>query len=121
MKYLLSVVTGFILLFIASQVQAKYFTALNGPGVKITQYFTHSGGGITLYISGDVLNQDNCAITNRVHLKGDLPGHKNMVTAALAAFAAGNTIGLHASGCEVIPFWGGGQMTPIISDLWVFK
>ncbi len=120
MKRQLTIVLGFITLLFVGGAQAKYFTPLNGPGVEITRYFTHSGGGVTLYISGSVQNLDKCAVTDRVHLKGDLPGHKAMVSAALAAFVSGKKIGMHASGCEQIPFWGGGTMTPIINNLWVF-
>jgi len=102
--------------------QAKYFTPLGGPSVKITRFFTHSGGGVTLYISGSVQNLDGCPVTDRVHLKGDLKGHQNMVSAALMAYASGKEIGLHAQGCELIPFWGtsGGGAVPIINNLWVF-
>jgi len=114
----------FVLVLILAPVysQAKYFTPLDGPGVTITRFFTHSGGGVTLYISGSVQNLDGCPVTNRVHLKGNLEGHKNMVSAALMAYASGKKIGLHAQGCELIPFWGtsGGGAVPIINNLWVF-
>ncbi|AQW61489.1 MULTISPECIES: hypothetical protein [Vibrio] len=101
---------------------AKYFTALNSEGVEITRIHNHANGGLTLYISGSIVNLDNCTVTSRVHLKGDLKGHDNMVSAALMAFATGKRIGLHASGCEIIPFWGtSGGLTPVISDLWVLN
>jgi len=114
-------VFGIALLVFANIALAKYFTSLSPPGVKITQYFTHSGGGVTLYISGSVQNLDGCMVTNRVHLKGNLAGHQSMVSAALAAFSSGKYIGLHASGCETIPFWGGTQTVAIINNLWVFE
>lgn len=98
-----------------------YLTSLGGPGVKITSYFTHSGGGVTLKISGSVSNPDGCEATDRVHLKGDLAGHNNMVAAALAAFASGKSVGLWSTGCETIPFWGGTSRVPIVANLWVFE
>ncbi len=112
-----------VALFITSGASGQYFTPLGGPGVQVTRFFTHSGGGVTLYISGEVKNLDDCPVTTRVHLKGDLPGHQNMISAALMAFASGKRIGLHASGCEYIPFWGGsgGGQVPVINNLWVFE
>lgn len=88
---------------------AKYFTNYHSVGVEITRIHNHYNGAVTLIISGDVDNLDQCAVTTRVHLKGDLEGHNQMVASAMLAFAAGKNIGLHASGCEIIPFWGNGN------------
>ncbi len=92
-------------------------------GVTIDNYFVHSGGEVTLFISGGATNPDTatCDSIGKVHLKGDLPGHNNMVAAALAAFASGKKIGMYASKCTTITFWGGTVRYPIISNLWVFK
>ena len=98
---------------------AGYMTDLGAPEATITQVFTHSGGGVTLFISGAPENPDTCDSPGLVHLKGDLPGHNQMVSAALTAFAAGKKVGLYTVGCEIIPFWGGTQDHPIISNLWV--
>lgn len=101
---------------------AKYVTALNSEDVEITRINNHVNGGLTLYISVSMVNLDNCTVTSRVHLKGNLKGHDNMVSAVLMAFATGKRIGLHASGCEIIPFLGtSGDLTPVISDLWVLN
>ncbi|TQV86923.1 hypothetical protein [Aliikangiella coralliicola] len=117
-KILLVALVG--ICFLGQNANAKYFTDYNA-GVTITRIHVHSGGGITLHISGAVKNLDGCAVTDKVHLKGNLAGHQNMLSHAMMAFTTGKKVGLHASGCEVIPFWGGGLMTPIIDNLWVFK
>lgn len=109
------------LIFSEAANAAGYLTPLSGNGVTINRYFTHSGGGVTLIISGTINNPDNCQVTDRVHLKGNLNGHNNMVSAALAAFASGKQVGLWSRGCESIPFWGGGIQTPIVENLWVIK
>lgn len=100
---------------------AKYVTPLGGPGVEITMFFTHQTGAVTLYVSGEKLNLDNCAATYRVHIPHDIAGRDTMVANAMMAFASGKKIGLHASGCKTTPFWGGTVEVPIINNLWVFK
>lgn len=102
-------------------VHAKYVTPLNGPGVEITRFFAHEGGSLTLYISGNIQNLDQCNTTYRVYIPSDTPGIDAMTAAALMAYASGRKIGLHASGCSTTPFWGssGGEV-PIINNLWVF-
>lgn len=100
---------------------AKYVTPLDGAGVEITRYFTHGSGAITLYISGEVLNLDNCAKTYRVFIPHTAAGKDNLAAAALMAFASGKKIGLHASGCSTTQFWGGTEEVPIINNLWVFN
>lgn len=106
-------------LFIIDTFASGYLTPFTNTGVKISHFFTHSNGGVTLLLSGTITNPDGCQVTSRVHLKGDLEGHKTMTSAALAAFASGKNIGLWSSGCENIPFWGGGIQTPIIANLWI--
>ena len=101
---------------------AKYFTNYNSAGVEITRIHNHSNGDVTLIISGTVDNLDECAVTSRVHLKSNLVGHNQMVASSMMAFASGKKIGLYASGCEIIPFWGSsGGLTPVITNLWVLK
>lgn len=102
---------------------AKYVTPLGGPGVEITKYFTHESGGVTLYISGNKINLDNCAATYRVYIPHDLDptGRNSLASAALTAFVSGKNIGLHASKCQTTPFWGGTEEVPIINNLWIFK
>ena len=99
-----------------------YLTDLNGPGVRIERYFVHHAGGVSLLLK-DALphNPDGCGSTKHVFIKGDKPGHQVMVSAALAAFAAGKKIGLHGYGCEIVPFWGGTSTRPTVSELWVFE
>jgi hypothetical protein len=96
-----------------------YLTEL-GQGVSVNRYLIHSGGGMTIWVSG-ISNPDGCGGSDRVHLKGDLPGHDKMVAAVLAASTSGKKVGFWSSGCEVIPFWGGSQTIPIVSDLWVVE
>lgn len=99
-----------------------YLTYLSGPGVTIKTYFVHNEGGVSLILNEAIpLNPDNCGITNHVYLKPSQAGHHAMVSAALAAFAAGKRIGLHGHNCEIIPFWGGSQTVPTVSELWVFQ
>lgn len=101
--------------------QAKYITPLNGPGVEITRYFVHKNGSISLYISGEVVNLDECTSTYRVYISHDLPGKEAMLSAALAAFASGKKIGVHGSGCSTTAFWGGTVDVPLVDNLWVFN
>ncbi len=98
-----------------------YLTSLQTSDVKTTKIFTHEDGGVTLFLSGSLINPDNCDTTERVHFKADLPGRHNLTSAAMAAFLTGKRIGLWSSGCEEIPFWGQGIQTPIITNLWVFN
>lgn len=101
---------------------AAYFTPLDGPGVTIVKMHFHDQGGVTLHISGEVLNSDDCPVTSRVHIPKELPGLNNMLSASLMAYTTGKRIGIHLSGCESIPFWGaGGGLTPIVQNLWVFS
>ncbi len=104
-----------LLLLSQSVFASGYLTPL-GSGVTIQKFLMHGNGGMTLWVSG-VTNPDNCGDTGLVHLKGDLPGHRNMVSAAMTAYAAGKKIGLWSAGCEFIPFWGGSTTRPIISTL----
>jgi len=108
-----------ILLMVSSVVHSKYVTLLNGPGVEITRVFSHTSGAVTLYISGTVVNLDQCNTTYRVYIPHDIAGHDTMVSTALMAYASGKKVGMHASGCNTTAFWGasGGQV-PIIDNLW---
>jgi hypothetical protein len=117
---ILSKIALIILVLFVQSVEAKYFTDYSA-GVTINRIHAHSSGGVTLHITGEVRNLDNCPITERVHIKADLVGSKNLIAHAMMAFASGKKVGLHASGCEIIPFWGGIHLTPIINNLWVFN
>jgi len=97
-----------------------YLTGLNGPGVTISKYFVHRGGGVSIFLNDDLLNPDGCTFPRHVYIKGDSEGHKLMVSTALTAFISGKAIGLHGFGCEIIPFWGGTITVPTISELWMF-
>ncbi|ACA85761.1 hypothetical protein [Shewanella woodyi] len=108
------------LVFLVQNAEAKYFTDYSS-GVTINRIHAHSGGGVTLHITGEVTNLDNCLVTERVHIRADLVGSKNLIAHAMMAFASGKKVGLHASGCEIIPFWGGTHLTPIINNLWVYN
>lgn len=109
---------AFILLFLSPLAISSGYLTPYGTGITIAKYTMHNNGGMTLWVSG-LNNPDNCGDTNLVHLKGDLPGHKQMVSAAMAAHAADKKIGLWSSGCSTIPFWGGTVTRPIIHTLWV--
>lgn len=115
MKYFLA----FLLLSCTVQtVQSSGYLTPLGQGITISKYFIHSGGGMTLWVSG-ISNPDNCGSANKVHLKGDLSGHDKMVAAVMAAYASGMKVGLWSSGCSSLPFWGGTVTYPIVSNLWV--
>ncbi|WP_072681509.1 hypothetical protein [Arcobacter sp. LA11] len=109
-----------ISVFISVSVNAKYITPLNGPGVEITRYFAHKNGGVSLYISGPVLNSDGCTSAFRVYIPNDLPGKDILISSALMAFSSGKKIGIHGSGCSTTNFWGGAVDVPIVDNLWVF-
>ncbi len=109
-----------ILLLISNLASASgYLTPKDMTGVTINKITMHGNGGATLWVSG-LLNPDECGDVTLAHLKGDLTGHDNMVATALTAYASGKKIGLwSATGCEIIPFWGGSVTRPIIHTLWI--
>ena len=114
-------VVGFLLATLTSAPAfAKYVTPLGGPGVEITRVFVHKSGAVSLYISGTVQNLDACSSTFRVYIPEDLAGKDLMLSVALMAYATGKRIGMHGSGCNTTPFWGGTVDVPIIDNLWVF-
>jgi hypothetical protein len=100
-----------------------YLTTLR-TGIEVTDYMvnnnTGSGtsGGLTIWVSG-ISNPDGCTGTDKVHIKNSAPGYKEMVAAVLSAVALGKKIGFHSSGCEILPFWGGGVTYPMVSDIWI--
>lgn len=106
---------------ISTPASAKYITGLNGPGVEVTRVFIHQSGAISLYISGEVDNLDNCTSTYRVYIPQDVPGKDQMLTVALTAHSTGKKIGLHGSGCSTTAFWGGTVDVPIVNNLWILK
>lgn len=106
-----------ILVSFAGGSYAGYLTPL-GTGVAIEKYHVHGGGGITLWVSG-INNPDGCGDTHLVHVPPTLAGYKTMVAAAMEAHALNKKIGLHASSCATIPFWGGSVTYPIVTDVWV--
>ena len=112
----------FFFLLLSSYSSAyEYLTSFSGPGVTINRYFVHTGGGLSLLLNENIPLSSNCNVTNHVYIKPETPGFDVMASAALAAFAVGREIGLHGDGCELIPFWGGTQTRPIVTDLWVFQ
>lgn len=117
-KKLLTILFGMVF---SLPIYAKYVTPLAGPGVEITRVFAHENGGMSLYISGSIVNLDECNTTFRVYIPHGLAGKDTLVSTALMAYASGKKIGLHASGCSTTSFWGasGGEV-PIINNLWVF-
>jgi hypothetical protein len=117
----IKIVVLFFTLIASASSFAKYVTTLSGPGVEITKVFTHSSGAVSLYISGETTNLDECTSTFRVYIPHDLNGRQNLVSAALMAFASGKKIGLHASHCSTTTFWGGTVDVPIVDNLWVNK
>jgi hypothetical protein len=96
---------------------AGYLTPY-GTGVVIQKMTMHGNNGVTLWVAG-ITNPDSCGDSGLVHLKGDLPGHNLMVSAAMAAYHSGKKVGLWSTGCEIIPFWGGTVTRPIIHTLWI--
>jgi hypothetical protein len=89
MKKSRSVLVGLgMLSFVSLSNASGYLTALD-QGVSVTRYLMHSGGGMTIWVSG-ISNPDGCGGSDRVHLKGNLPGHDKMVAAVLAASASGD-------------------------------
>jgi hypothetical protein len=120
MKKSRSVLVGLgMLSFVSLSSASGYLTTLD-QGVSVTRYLMHSGGGMTIWVTG-ISNPDGCGGVDRVHLKGNLLGHDKMVAAVLAASASGKRVGFWSSGCELIPFWGGTQTVPIVADLWVVE
>ncbi|MFL0800359.1 MAG: hypothetical protein K6L80_07930 [Agarilytica sp.] len=100
--------------------QAKYITHLSGPGVDVTRVFVHQSGAVSIYISGEVANLDECTSTFRVYIPETVAGKDAMLSVALMAHASGRKIGMHGSGCSTTQFWGGTVDVPIVNNLWVF-
>ncbi len=98
---------------------AKYITSLSGPGVDVTRVFIHHNGAVSIYISGELQNLDQCTGTFRVYIPTEVPGKDAMLSVALMAHAAGKKIGMHGSGCSTTQFWGGTVDVPIVDNLWV--
>ena len=109
-----------LLLGISVSVNAKYVTPLDGPGVDVSRVFIHENGAVSIYISGDVVNLDECTSTFRVYIPETVEGKDAMLSVALMAYASGKKIGVHGSGCSTTPFWGGTVDVPIVNNLWVF-
>ncbi|MCW8880417.1 MAG: hypothetical protein OQJ89_09545 [Kangiellaceae bacterium] len=105
---------------VSAPAYAKYITPLNGPGVEITRVFIHQNGGISLYISGEVQNLDECTSASRVYIPETVTGKDAMLSVALTAKSSGKKIGIHGSGCSTTPFWGGTIDVPIVNNLWMF-
>ncbi|PHR54845.1 MAG: hypothetical protein COA47_14870 [Robiginitomaculum sp.] len=98
-----------------------YLTPL-AEGVSINKYLLHRSGEMTIWVTNtSISNPDNCTNTDRVHIRASLAGSQNMIAAVMTAYASGQKVGFHSSGCSVIPFWGGTQTVPIISEIWVIK
>ncbi len=111
------VFTAMVMVLSSNVFAYEYLTSLGGPGVTINRYFVHNGGGISLLLNENVPITSQCDKKSHVYIKKEIPGYEAMVAAALAAFAAGKEIGLHGDGCDTIPFWGGSNTVPIVSDL----
>jgi len=109
-----------VIIGLSSSAVAKYVTPLSGPGVDVDRVFIHSSGAISIYITGETLNLDQCKSTFRVFIPHDLPGKDAMLSTALFAYASGKKIGIHGSGCSTTSFWGGTVDVPIVNNLWVF-
>ncbi len=115
------IIYGILLTLVVSlPAQAKYITSLSGPGVDITRVFIHQSGAVSIYISGDVENLDECTSTFRVYIPETVAGKDAMLSVALMAHASGKKIGMHGSGCSTTQFWGGTVDVPIVNNLWVF-
>jgi hypothetical protein len=117
----LTLVIVFLASILSTALQAKYITSLGGPGVEITRVFIHSSGAISLNISGQVDNLDQCTSSSRVYIPHDVAGKDQMLSTALTAFATGQKVGFHGSGCNTTAFWGGTVDVPIVNNMWVSK
>jgi hypothetical protein len=122
-RYLASITVVLGLALLAQEGRAGYLTALR-TGIAVSEYMvnnnTGSGGlgGLTIWVSG-IDNPDGCTGTAMVHIKNSASGYKEMFAAVLTAVASGKKIGFHSSGCEQLPFWGGGTTYPIVTDIWI--
>lgn len=113
----------FVMLFTAQNAVAfsGYLTPL-GEGVPVNLYLLHRSGEMTIWVTNtSISNPDNCMNTDRVHISASLAGSQNMMAAVMTAYASGQKVGFHSSGCSTIPFWGGTITVPIISEIWVVK
>lgn len=108
-----------LLISSSASMAAGYITDFSGEGVSVYKYFVHTTGAVTFFVTGAQHNPDGCYSIGQFHIKSDTTGRKEMISALMMAFAAGKKVGLYSSKCEVIPFWGGTNEYPIISNLWV--
>ena len=107
-----------IALMAVSGAHAEGYLTPYGTGTSVLKYHVHAGGGLTLWVSG-INNPDACGDASLVFIPPTLASYKTSVAAVMAAFAAGNKVGLYSSGCSTIPFWGGATTHPDVSDLWI--
>ena len=111
-----------LLLLPATAFSSGYLTPL-GTGVDVSRIHAHENGGFTMWVDpSSIANPDSCARTDKVHVKPTTPGYDTLLSVALSAYVSGNKIGMWSHhGCAIIPFWGGPNSFPIVSDLWMVK
>ena len=109
-----------VLAFMSTSVFASGYLVPLGQGVEVLRVHAHSGGGLTLWIhQNSIQNPDSCKGTDKVHIRSSLAGYDAMVTVVMSAYTAKKKIGFWSSGCSTIPFWGGTITYPIVHDLWI--
>lgn len=106
--------------FFSSLTFASGYLVHLGKGVEVLKVHAHSGGGLTIWVnSADLMNPDSCTRKDKVHIRSSLAGYDAMVTLIMTAYTSKKKIGLWSTGCSVIPFWGGSQTYPIVTDIWI--
>ncbi len=108
------------IVLLTSGVNASGYLIPYGQGVTINKIHAHASGGLTLWVnSNELQNPDECSRRDKVHIRSSLGGYDAMVTVIMSAYTANKKIGLWSTGCSTIPFWGGTQTFPIVSDVWI--
>lgn len=91
-----------------------------GEGVEISKVHAHSAGGLTLWVDASkLMNPDSCSYLNKVNIQSSQAGYDAMVTVIMTAYTTKKKIGFWSSGCQVLPFWGGTQTFPVVTNIWI--
>jgi len=67
------------------------------PHLMVREYplrvFVHESGAVSIYISGDIVNLDQCTSTFRVYISPTATAKDEMLSLALFAYASGKRVG----------------------------
>ena len=111
-----NIISGLLVILTVPNLMA----ATNTGMVKITSVETRDSGYHALFISGDIPTDQNCNLTDRAIIVETDSSSKTMLSASLAALAAGKEVIVQVSGCTII-HTGYKNTAPIVSKIQIFN